>query len=106
MSGCRWSDYQTTRTQSVIIRFLKCSLSINFVTIQSHLSANTKRVIMQLLLPDFDLFALQFYFLEIEIHLDVNKVCGLFSLSPMWHAMKGGADRHAAAACTTRRCKS
>lgn len=42
---------------------------------------------MQLnLISDFDLFALfQFHFIERENHSD-DKVCRLFSLSPMQHA--------------------
>lgn len=41
---------------------------------------------MQLnLLTDFDLFVLQFYFIKLEMHPDVN-VPGLFALSPMQHA--------------------
>lgn len=37
-------------------------------------------------LSDFDLFVLRFYFIKLEIHSDVHKVPGLFTLSPMRHA--------------------
>lgn len=52
-------------------------------------------------LSDFDLFVLQFYFIELEIHSDVHKDPGLFTLSPMRYA-HCGADRHAALTCITR----
>lgn len=54
---------------------------------------------MQLnLLSDFDLFALQFHFIKVEIHPDVNKVDS--ASHPCGMHMKRAADRHAALSAT------
>lgn len=69
-------------TLSIIIHFLKRSLSIHFCNGSFGPFSQYKTVIKQLdLVSDFDLFALQFYLIKLEIHLDCNKVHGLFSLS-------------------------